>query len=101
MKDLVICLAGGFFQQLQQEPGSFFSLLIGELLHGCEGSVVHVMTDRFVGKADDTDVVCRSLCVLDGVEGYIIIEGDDGVGLLFYGQELLHGFDGAVLGKVG
>lgn len=79
VKGFVICLAGAFFQESQQEPGSFFALLIRELFYGCDGCVIHIEASGFVGKADDADIVGRVFGILDSVEGDIVVKGDDGV----------------------
>ena len=100
VKDGVVYLAGWSIQQLEQEPGGFFTLLIRKLLYGGDGSVVHVVADGLIGKADDADIVYRPFSVLYSVEGDIVVEGDDGIGFLFYRQELLQCLDGAFLRQV-
>ena len=98
-------VAVGLVQQFHQYLGCLGSLAVGILLNGGHRRGLEVRCDRQVGIADETDVFIDPELllpgVLHGVEGDVVIDGDDGCWFGALAQQVVHALECPLPGEVG
>ena len=98
-------VAVGLAQQFHQYLGGLGPLAIGILFDGGHRRSLEVVCDRQVGIADETNVFVNPELllpgVLHGVEGDVVVDGEDGCRFGALAQQMVHALECSLPGEVG